>query len=78
MGKKDRRKWEKRLSVTAAANRQIAAAGAKRRRLKVKIRDDAYERLLLHCLMERTPPGRYLDELILRTCKAWTAVRASA
>jgi hypothetical protein len=41
------------------------------RRLNAQLREDSYERLLIHCVKARMEPGQYVSNLIDDHCKTW-------
>jgi hypothetical protein len=40
-------------------------------RLNVRIDPAAYQRLMIHCVMSGTQPGKFVADLINRHCREW-------
>jgi hypothetical protein len=57
----------------ASKNRRGAtdATDANAQRLNVRIDPSAYQRLMIHCVMSGTQPGKFLATLIDTHCRAW-------
>jgi hypothetical protein len=47
------------------------AAAPKRKRVNVRIDDEAHEVLMVHCLKAGLRPGKFLSGLIKNHCKEW-------
>jgi hypothetical protein len=47
------------------------ARGGESQRLNVRIEPDAYQRLMVHCVMSGLQPGKYLESLINAHCREW-------
>ena len=47
------------------------ATDANAQRLNVRIDPSAYQRLMIHCVMSGTQPGKFLASLIDTHCRAW-------
>jgi hypothetical protein len=56
-----------------------AVTDAESQRLNVRLDASAYQRLMIHCVMSGTQPGKFLATLIDTHCRAWRvqAVQAS-
>jgi hypothetical protein len=40
-------------------------------RLNVRLSPAAYQRLMIHCVMSGTQPGRFIENLINAHCREW-------
>jgi hypothetical protein len=40
-------------------------------RLNVRIKPDAHQRLMIHCVMSGLAPGAFLEKLIETHCRTW-------
>ncbi len=40
-------------------------------RLNVRIKPDAHQRLMIHCVMSGLAPGAFLEKLIENHCRTW-------
>jgi hypothetical protein len=53
------------------APRRRAVAEIENQRLNVRIDPAAYRRLMIHCVMSGSPPGKFLAHLIDTHCREW-------
>ena len=54
-----------------AATRRRGASDAENQRLNLRIDPASYQRLMIHCVMSGTQPGKFLASLIDTHCRAW-------
>jgi hypothetical protein len=55
-----------------------AVTDAESQRLNVRLDAEAYRRLMIHCVMSGTQPGKFLASLIDTHCRAWRVQAVAA
>jgi hypothetical protein len=58
--------------MPAPRRRGVAdASDSNAQRLNVRIDPAAYQRLMIHCVMSGTQPGKFVENLINAHCREW-------